>query len=415
MHPLTSSRARRFTGALLAVGLAATAVTLPLSSASAAPGDISTLAGTVPAGFAGDGGPATAAKLNGNQASAYDAAGNLFIADRSNNRVRRITPSGTISTYMGDGTAASGGDGGPAAAAQVNAPEGLAIDPSGNLYVGEALGHRVRKVTPAGLVSTYVGTGVAGNAGNGGLATAATIDSPSGLAFDPAGNLYVADPGSSVVRRVDAATNVITPTAGTGTSGFSGDGGPAVTAQLNAPRAVAVINSLIFIADSANNRIRVVLLGGSIITVAGTGTPGFSGDGGNADLAQLNHPVGLVSTGLQLFVADTGNNRMRRIEDGKIFTVAGTTNGYSGDGGPATAAQLSAPMYPVENPAGNLVWSDNGTGVMRQLQLAALPAATTTTTSTTSTTLATTSTTTPPAITPATPAVPVRGRPAFTG
>lgn len=410
MNPLrttSSTTVRRRRAALAATAIAATlAVTLVGPPAQAAIGGIDTIAGTGVAGFAGDGGPATAAQLSFNQQSAYDSAGNLYVADFSNNRVRRVAPDGTITTVAGTGIPASGGDGGAATAASLWGPEGLAIDGSDTIYVSEFHGNRIRRFSAGGTISTYAGTGTFGDTGDGGPAAAAQLANPSGIAVDPAGAVYLTQPGSSVVRKITPG-GTISRVAGTGAAGFSGDGGPALAAQLNTPRAVSVVNGNVMVSDTGNNRIRSISLGGTIVTIAGTGAAGFAGDGGLADDAQLNQPTGLVSTGLQLYIADSLNNRIRKVENGIITTVAGTgVAGYSGDGGPALLATMNFPVYPVLDPVGNLLVSDADNDVVRRLQIATPVEPTTTTTTSTTTTTVT------PAVTPARS---VTARPAFTG
>lgn len=394
-------------GAIAATAVAATlAVTLAVPTAQAAIGGIDTIAGTGVAGFAGDGGPATAAQLSFNQQSAYDSAGNLYVADFSNNRVRRVAPDGTITTVAGTGAASSTGDGGAATAASLWAPEGLVIDGADNIYVSEFQGNRIRRFTAGGTISTYAGTGTFGDTGDGGPATTAELANPSGLGIDPSGTVYLTQPGKGDVRKITPG-GTISRVAGTGVPGFSGDGGPALAAQLDNPRAVTVINGNVMVSDTGNNRIRSISLGGTIVTVAGNGTAGFAGDGGLADDAQLNQPTGLVSTGLQLYIADSLNNRIRKVDNGIITTVAGTgVAGYSGDGGPALLATMNFPVYPVLDPVGNLVISDADNDVVRRLQIATPVEPTTTTTTSTTTTTVT------PAVTPARS---VTARPAFTG
>src|SRR5438874_1824513 len=191
-------------------------------------------------------GPATAARLNKPSGVAVDPAGNLYIADRGNQRIRKVSADGTISTYAGTGTVGFAGDGGPATAAQLNEPVGVALDPAGNLYIAERENHRIRKVTPGGVISTYAGTGTQGFSGDGGPATGAQLLGPGGVALDPAGNLYIADLDNSRTRRVSTVDTIATY-AGSGSLGFSGDGGPATAARLNMPLGAVA-------PDSAGNR-----------------------------------------------------------------------------------------------------------------------------------------------------------------
>ncbi|WP_406400776.1 RICIN domain-containing protein [Streptomyces uncialis] len=307
---------------------------------------ISTIAGTGVAGSAGDDGPAGAAQLNRPYGIAMDSTGTLYFSDYSGHRVRRITTDGRISTVAGTGTAGYRGDGGPALPAQLNCPRGVAVDSAGDVYIVDANNHRIRKVTADGKISTVAGTGVAGFRGDNGPATAAQLNLPLGIAVDSTGVLYVTEYHNQRVRRITTDGKIST-FAGSGVGGFRGDGGPAVSAQLNRPYGVAVDSAGdVYIADADNHRIRKVTADGKISTVAGTGAAGFGGDGGPAASAQLNFPVGVMfdSTGT-LYVPDLRNQRVRRITtDGKIGTVTGTgTAGFAGDDAPAASAQLNQP------------------------------------------------------------------------
>jgi sugar lactone lactonase YvrE len=308
-------------------------------------GTISTVAGTGTPGYFGDGGAATSARLNAPTGVAGDPSGNLYIADWGNYRIRKVTPGGTISTVAGNGTLYFG-DGGPATSAQLDGPRGVTVDASGNLYIADNGNHRVRKVTPGGTISTVVGNGTAGYSGDGGPAASARLNLPAGLAVDSSGNLYTADEEDCRIRKVTLGGTIST-VAGNGTTGYSGDGGPATSAQLSGLRGVAVDPAgNLYIADTYNNRIRKVAPGGTISTVAGNGTEGYAGDGGPATSAQLSTPFGVaVDSGGNLYIADYGNHRIRRVTPGgTISTVAGTgSGGYSGDGGPATSARLFLP------------------------------------------------------------------------
>ncbi|EGX58200.1 hypothetical protein SZN_18986 [Streptomyces zinciresistens K42] len=221
-------------------------------------GKISTVAGTGAGGFRGDGGPATAAQLNLPLGVTVDGAGVLHVADYYNHRIRRITADGVISTVAGTGAAGFRGDGGPAATAQLNGPHGVALNAAGDLCIADLQNHRVRKVTADGVISTVAGTGAAGFGGDGGPAAAARLNSPVGVALDSAGTLYICDYGNHRVRKM-TADGVISTVAGTGAAGYGGDGGPAASAQLNGPRKVAVdcVDSLYF-TDHVNNRVRKV-------------------------------------------------------------------------------------------------------------------------------------------------------------
>jgi sugar lactone lactonase YvrE len=330
---------------------------------AAATGIITTVAGS---DSSGDGAPATAATLNGPVDVALDGAGNLYIADGNNHRIRKVTAAtGIITTIAGNGAAGFSGDGGPATEASLFSPSGLSLDGSGNLYIADRRNHRIRKVTVAtGTITTVAGTGTPGPAGDGGAATAASLTFPVDVALDGSGNLYIADRSNARIRKVIAATGIIATVAGIGTPGFSGDGGPATAASLNSPTGVALDGSGdLFIADSSNNRIRKVAGStGIITTVAGNGTRGFSGDGGPSTAASLNDPdyVALDETG-NLYIADTGNNRIRKVSaaTGTITTVAGNgVEGFSGDRGPATEASLGLPGGLAVDGSGSLYFAD---------------------------------------------------------
>ena len=326
----------------------------------ASTGDISTVAGSTASGFGGDGGTATAARLTSPDDVAVDGSGNLYIADTSNHRIRKVDTSENISTVAGTGTSGFSGDGGAATAAQLSRPRGVAVDGSGNLYIADASNHRIRKVDTSGNISTVAGTGTSGFGGDGGAATEATLNYPRGVALDGAGNLYIADRNNHRIRKVDTSGNIST-VAGTGTSGFGGDGGAATAAQLSRPRGVAVDGSgNLYIADDFNYRIRKVDTSGNISTVAGTGTFGFGGDGGAATAATLNAPGGVAVDGSgNLYIADTFNDRIRKVDatTGNISTIAGTGK-FSGDGGAATAATFNSPGGVAVDGSGNLYIAD---------------------------------------------------------
>ena len=275
-------------------------------------GVISTIAGTGEQGFGGDGGPAVQAQLTYPRDVATNAAGNLYIPDTSNNRIRKVDSAGVITTIAGTGERGFGGDGGPAVDAQLRFPLGVATDSAGNLYFADQPNNRIRKVDAAGTITTIAGTGERGFGGDGGPAVDAQLRSPWGVATDSAGNVYFADLYNQRIRMVDSA-GVITTIAGTGERGFGGDGGPAVDAQLNAPRDVAADSAgNLFIVDTFNHRIRMVDSSGVITTIAGTGDSGFGGDGGPATDAQLNTPFGVATDSAgNLYFADLYNHRIR--------------------------------------------------------------------------------------------------------
>ncbi len=334
---------------------------------------ITTVAGNGTQGFSGDGGPATAAALASPQSVALDAAGNVFIA--SNNRIRRISAStGIISTVAGNGTSGLSGDGGPATAAALSTPTGLAVDSAGNLFLVSS--SNIRRVSAStGIITTVAGNGTLGYSGDGGPATAASLWA-SGVAVDSTGNLFIADFFNNRIRRVSASTGIITTVAGNGTYGYSGDGGPATAASLRYPYAVAVDSAgNLLIADQFNERIRRVSAStGIITTVAGNGTEGFSGDGGPATSAALTLPPAVAVDGAgNVFIVDQFNNRVRRVSasTGIITTVAGNgPTSFSGDYGPGTAASLAGPRGVAVDGAGNLFIADSSNHRVRRVALA---------------------------------------------
>jgi uncharacterized protein (TIGR03437 family) len=285
----------------------------------AADGTISTVAGSGSPGYGGDGAAATSASLNHPGAVALDASGNLYIADTENHVIRKVTGT-TITTVAGNnnnlgGGGSFGGDNGPATNAILNLPGGVAVDGSGNIYISDTGNHRVRKVTASsGTITTYAGDGTAGSAGDGARAVTAHVNGPRGLAIDAQGNLYIADTGSQKIRLVTASTGVINTVAGAGTLGFSGDSGLATKAQFNSPRAVALdASGNLYVADYSNSRIRKVSTSGIIATIAGNGRFGYTGDGAAATGASLNFPGGVaVDASGNVYISDTQNSAVRK-------------------------------------------------------------------------------------------------------
>ncbi|GAA2735226.1 RICIN domain-containing protein [Streptomyces nogalater] len=340
---------------------------------------ISTVAGTGVAGYKGDNEAAVSAQLNRPYGIVVDSTGTLYFTDFQNHRVRKIATDGKVSTVAGTGVAGFGGDGGPAVSAQLNWPRELALDSEGALYVVDSNNHRVRKITADGKISTVVGTGVAGFSGDGGPATAARLNIPMGVAVDSGGALYVTEYNNNRVRKITTDGKIST-IAGNGAAAFGGDGGPAVSAQLNRPHAVVVDGAgVLYIADGENHRVRKVAADGKISTVAGTGVAGFSGDGGPATSAQLYLPVGLVldSAG-NLYITEFRNHRIRKMTtDGKIGSVAGTgVAGFGGDGGPAAPAQLNHPFGLAVDCVDTLYIADYNNNRIRKIasaRLAGLP------------------------------------------
>jgi hypothetical protein len=351
---------RRLGVAGLAACLCLTALLLWAPAAPAATNNIFTVAGVGTSGFLGDGGPAIAAHLFAPAGVAATADGGFLIADTFNNRVRRVSPAGTITTVAGNGTQGSEGDGGPATGAELARPFGVAATTDGGFLVADTFNSLVRRVSPAGTITTVAGGGTAG-LGDGGPATDAELFSPIVVAVTADGGFLIADTDNNLVRRVSPA-GTITTVAGASPGGFSGDGGPATAAQLNQPQGVATTaDGGFLITDSNNSRVRRVSPAGTITTVAGTGTVGFSGDGGPAIAAQLFGPGGVVATADGGFlIADSLNDRVRRVSvAGTITTVAGDgTEGFAGDTGLATAAQLHEPQGVAATADGGFLIAD---------------------------------------------------------
>jgi sugar lactone lactonase YvrE len=330
-------------------------------------GIITTIAGIVTTGMctgAGDGGPATAASLCGASKIAVGAGG-LYIAESTT--IRHVDASGTVSTFAGTRAIGSTDDGGASTSAAIG-ENGIAIDPSGAILLADVYGHRIRRCDPSGIVSTFAGTTVSGSSGDGGPATSAQLQAPSDIVFDGSGNLLVADQGGSV-RRIDT-NGTITTVAGTGVAGWKGDGGPATSAQIN-PSAIAIDGAgNIYLAETGTSTVRKIGTNGIITTIAGIGTPGYSGDNGPAASAKLNQPTGVaVDTAGNVFIADTYNFRIRRVTpNGTISTIAGTgVRGASGDGGPATAATMETLSRLAFDATGNLFLTDSFVDKIRRI------------------------------------------------
>jgi hypothetical protein len=311
----------------------------------------------------GDGGPAIGALTNVPYGVAAMPDGGFVVSSLSNQDVRRVSPTGTITTLAGGSLNGFSGDGGPAKSARLNLPMGVAVQPDGGVLIADSNNHRIRRVSPTGTITTVAGNGTEGFSGDGGPATAATLDLPVDVAATRDGGFLIADYINDRIRKV-SSTGTITTVAGTGAVGFSGDGGPASAAKLGYPGSVsATAEGGYLIADSSNNRVRRVSATGTITTVVGTGGWGFSGDGGPATNAQINSVEDVTQTpDGGLLIADTGNNRVRRVSPtGTIATVAGTGvfgAPFSGDGGLATLAGIDGPGGVAATPSGDFLIAD---------------------------------------------------------
>jgi uncharacterized protein (TIGR03437 family) len=328
-------------------------------------GIIHTVAGTAIAGYLlGPGRNSKLSQLNYPSGVAVDAAGNLYIADFGNSVVRKVDGQGRISMFA----SAPIGDGGPATSALLS-PTAVALDGHGNTYVNDGLG-RIRKIDGTGIITTIAGTSEQGFVADGVAANTAPLNSPGEICVNLAGDLFIADTGNHRVRKI-GADGIISTVAGSGSAGFSGDGGPATSARLSSPAGVVMDNAgNLYIDDTGNNRIRKVNVGGTMTTLAGNGTAGNSGDGGPASAAQLSSPSGLaVDSAGNVYIADTGNYAVRRISvDGMITTVAGTRQRENDDGGPATSAALAYPVSVALDADGDLFIADAGDERIRRVR-----------------------------------------------
>jgi trimeric autotransporter adhesin len=337
---------------------------------------ITTVAGGAQ-GFSGDGGQATAAAFDDPDGVVVDDSGNIYIADQYNQRIRKITAkTGIINTIAGHTLAGFAGDGELDTAAKFSNPAGLALDDSGNIYIADVNNNRIRKITKAtGIITTFAGDDSTGyfKDDEGKPADSASLYAPSGVAVDDSGNVYIADWGNSLVRKVTAKTYKITTIAGIAYSpGYSGDNVQATAAKLFNPADVALDDSgNIYISDNSNNRIRKITKAtGIITTIAGKGKLGFSGDDGLADSAEIDYPFGLTvdDTG-NVYFADEGNNRIRKIQKstGIITTFAGGGTMGLGDGGPPDSAELDEAIAVAFDLSGNFYIADQDHNRIREI------------------------------------------------
>ena len=328
--------------------------------------NIYTYAGNGVAGFLGDSAAALSAQINSPDGIAIDASGNLYITEYNNHRIRKVSNTGIITTIAGTGVAGYYGDGGIATDARLFNPCGIAIDANGNIYFADESNARIRKIDVNGFITTITGNGVIGYSGDGGFAINTTLNAPKGVAIDYNGNLYFTDSGNNRIRKVTfyPTFNIISRIAGNGTTGFYGDGGLADTAVINNPTAISCYNFNVYFSDNGNHRIRKINSNGSfgiISTIAGNGNPGFSGDGAFSAFAEINSPWGITfdNTGAMYF-SDMGNHRIRRVAyNGQITTIAGnSTNAFSGDGGAAVLAELEKPRQIAVDAFRNVYFAD---------------------------------------------------------
>ena len=324
---------------------------------------ISTIAGTGTAGYSGDSGPATFARINYASAVISDAASNLYFPDMNNNCVRKISTSGIITTIAGSSSGIAGfsGDGGPATLAKLNTPYDIAFDDTGNLYIADGYNHRIRKINSSGIISTFAGTGSPGFSGDGLAATLAKFWNPFYVCTDHYGNVYVSDNQNQRVRKINVA-GIVSTVIGNSVSGDSGDGGIGTLAEISYPGGIKVDSSKNLYIAEYSNRIRKVDSFGIVSTIIGVGPVGFSGDGGPATAAYLHQPIGFVLDPMgNMIFTDVQNQRVRKVDvaTGIITTIAGNgIAGYSGDGMNATAAELNFPPSLCLDNSQNLIIAD---------------------------------------------------------
>ena len=338
--------------------------------------NITRLAGNGFTGSNGDGGLATQAGLNNPGGVAVDPAGNIYVADTANHRIRKVDTHGFITTVAGNGNALFQGDGGPAIQASLNHPAGLLVDGVGNLLIADANNNRIRKVDSQGIITTIAGTNFAGFAGDGGPAVNARLSVPTAIASDGAGNLFIADSGNGRVRKVDPQ-GIITTVAGKGGTGYSPDGTVATNATFGILQSVACdAQGSVFIADYQYNRVRKIRPDGTLATAVGDGFARYAGDGGPAANASLDSPASIAFDGRgNLYIADAMNFRIRQVDtNGVITTLAGSVgSGSPGDGGPAANSHLGILSSLACDLAGNLYLTEQSSHELRQIAAAGSP------------------------------------------
>jgi sugar lactone lactonase YvrE len=347
-------------------------IAIPAVASAAVPAPtLEHLAGTGVAGYLGDGGPAVGAQLYQPMGVAVDASGNVLVADLSN-RIRKIAPDGTITTVAGSGIAGFAGDGGPATDAQLNHPTGVIVDADGSLLIADQHNYRVRRVDSSGTITTVAGSGIPGfGQGDGGPALQATLNLPTTLALDANGGILIAEMGERRIRRVDP-DGTISTIAGDGGSGYDGDNKPATGASLTKPTGLAVTTAGdVLIADQGDQRVRRVDTSGTIHTIAGTGVLASTGDGGPATAANLEYPTSLlVDRSRRVLITQGGSHPdVRAIErDGTINTVAGGGTSAPADGLLATTAALSSPTGMVIDHSGGVIVATTGSNQLWTLR-----------------------------------------------
>jgi len=334
---------------------------------------ITTIGGNGITQYIGDGWPATGLSLAQPVGLCKDKLGNIIIVDYADSRLRKIDEADTLFTISGSAGPGYAGDGGPATAAQYKNPASLCFDTAGNLFIADQYNEVIREIYGAtGKIATICGTGVPGFSGDNGPASAAQVNKPAGICADLAGNIYIADNSNNVIRKISSATGIITTIAGNNTSGFSGDNGPATAAKLSFPNAVCTDSAgNLWISDLGNNRVRKITAStGIITTVAGTGVAGYNGDNGLATNSKINSPNSVyMSIHGNLYLSDEGNNRVRMVSAaGIITTVAGSGGyGFTGDGGPATNATFNRPACVFADDSENLYIADGLNSAIRKV------------------------------------------------